>query len=163
MDLRDHWEKEDCPAQKSIAALKDLLGLPVTIQLEPLILWSELQKFYSDHSTFVPCITTVIKAWLDCLTKRLADDANAAWTEELLEHVNQSGKNLKARVEVRLNATSKCFGFEARSSITWPMLNHGIRHDQGFKSKRSSRKQEQRSLSASPSHRLHTKTYLRAS
>lgn len=101
MDLRDHWEKEDCPARKSIAALKDLLGLPVTIQLEPLILWSELQRFYSDQSTFVPCITTVIKAWLDCLTKRLADDANAAWTEQLLEHVNQSGRNLKARVETR--------------------------------------------------------------
>ena len=105
-DLRDQWEKEDCPAQKSIAALKDLLGLPVTIQLEPSILWSDLQKFYPDQNNFVPSITAVIKTWTDCLAKRLADDANAAWTEQLLEHVNQSGRNLKSRVEVRHNNTS---------------------------------------------------------
>lgn len=100
-DLRDQWEKEDCAAQKSIAALKDLLGLPVTIQLEPSILWSDLQKFYPDQNNFVPSITAVIRTWTDCLAKRLADDANAAWTEQFLEHVNQSGKNVKSRVEVR--------------------------------------------------------------
>lgn len=100
MDLRDHWEKDDCPAQKSITALKELLGLPVTIQLEPSILWSELQKFYPDQAIFVPSITAVIKTWTDCLARLLADDANANWTEQLLEHVNQGGRNMKARVEV---------------------------------------------------------------
>lgn len=115
VDLRDHWEKKDCPAQKSIAGLKDLLGLPIKIQLEPSILWNELQKFYPDQSTFVPSIITVVKAWIDCLAKRLADDANAAWTEQLLEHVHQNGKSLTARVEVSLAAlpptwSHVCFG-----------------------------------------------------
>ncbi len=103
MDLRDHWEVEYCPAQKSIAALKDLLGLPVIIQLETSILWSNLQKFHPDQGTFVPSITAVVKTWADCLAERLADDANAAWTEQLLEYVNQKGKDLRARVEVRLD------------------------------------------------------------
>ena len=103
MDLRDHWEKNDCPAQKSIAALSELLGLPVTIQLEPSILWSDLQKFYPDQAIFVPSITSVIKTWTDCLAKRLADDANADWTEQLLEHANQGSRNMKARVEVGLS------------------------------------------------------------
>lgn len=106
MDFRDLWEKEDCPAQKSISALKTLLGLPINIQLEPSILWSELQKYYPDQSTFVPSIISVVKAWTDCLTNRLADDANAAWTEQLLEHVNKNGRTLKTRVEVGLAALS---------------------------------------------------------
>lgn len=101
MDLRDHWEKDDCPAQKSIADLKELLGLPVTVQLDVSILWSELQKFYPDQTNFVPMITAVVKTWTDCLAKRLADDANADWTEQLLEYANQGSKNMKARVEVR--------------------------------------------------------------
>lgn len=106
MDLRDHWEKDDCPAQKSITALKELLGLPVIIQLEPLILWSELQKFYPDQAIFVPSITAVIKTWTDCLARRLADDANATWTEQLLEYANEGGRNMKARVEVSLLFTA---------------------------------------------------------
>ena len=101
MDIRDQWEKGDCAVQKSIAALKDLLGLPVNLQLDFPILWSNLEKFHPDQSTFVPSITEVVKSWTDCLAARLADDANAAWTEQLLEHVNQGGRSLKARVEVR--------------------------------------------------------------
>ena len=121
MDLRDHWEKGDCPPQKSIAALRDLLGLPVTIQLDSTILWSELQKYYPDQSTFVPSITAVVKIWTDCLATRLADDANAAWTEQLLERVNRSGKTLKARVEVSTAVwPSRCL--KIFSCMLWPIL-----------------------------------------
>ena len=102
MDLCDHWEKDDCPAQKSVTALKELLRLPVIVQLEPSILWSELQKFYPDQAIFIPSITAVIKTWIDCLARRLADDANATWTEQLLEHASQGCRSMKARVEVSL-------------------------------------------------------------
>lgn len=101
MDLRDLWDKEDCQAQKSISALKTLLGLPINVQLEPSILWNELQKYFPDQNTFVPSITAVVKAWVDCLADRLADDANAAWTEQLLDYVNETTRTLKARVESR--------------------------------------------------------------
>ena len=104
IDLRDHWEKEDCPAQKSIAALQTLLGLPITIQLDTAILWTKLQKFLSDQSTFIPSITGIIRTWTDCLTERLADDADANWTEQLLEHIKHGRMDLKARVEVRLGS-----------------------------------------------------------
>lgn len=106
MDLRDLWDKEDCQAQKSISALKTLLGLPINVQLEPSILWNELQKYFPDQNTFVPSITAVVKAWVDCLADRLADDANAAWTEQLLDYVNETTRTLKARVEVSLAAFS---------------------------------------------------------
>ena len=144
MDLRDLWERADCPPQKSIADLRDLLGLPVTIQVDFTILWSEIQKYYPDQSTFVPSITAVVKAWTDCLARRLADDANATWTEQLLEHANRSGGTLKARVEVSTAVwPSRCL--KMFSCMLWSILNDLIRHDRALKSRPDSRSLEQRS------------------
>lgn len=162
MDLREIWEKADSPPQKSIAALRDLLGLPVAIQLDFTILWSELQKYYPDQNTFVPSITAVVETWTDCLARRLADDANAAWTEQLLEHVNRSGRTLKARVEVSTAVWPSRY-LKMFSCILWPILNDLIRHDRALKSRPSSRSLEQHSLSASPSHHRHTETCPRSS
>ncbi|KAI9816268.1 MAG: hypothetical protein M1827_001869 [Pycnora praestabilis] len=102
MDLRDHWEKEDSPTQKSINTLRDLLGLRVVIDLEPMILWGDLGKHYSSQDIFIPSVVGVIKVWTDCLVSRLESDANAAWTERLLEEISEQGsKALKAGVEAR--------------------------------------------------------------
>lgn len=51
-------------------------------------------------------LTAVVRSWTDCLATRVADDANTVWTEQLLEHVNQRGQSLRARVEVRIDADS---------------------------------------------------------
>lgn len=101
MDLREHWEKPDCPAQSSITALKELIGLPVTINFDTAILWAELEKHHRDQSTFIPSITNVIKAWCDTLASLLQDDANADWTEQFLDLLNDNGKRLQARVEAK--------------------------------------------------------------
>jgi len=53
MDLRDHWDREDCPAKKSISALKKLISLEVAVIMKPTILRPELQKHYRDQRTFV--------------------------------------------------------------------------------------------------------------
>jgi len=98
MDLRDHWENAGSPAQTSLTALKELIGLPVNVILEPAILWSELQKYYPDQGTFIPTITDIVKSWCDILASRLQDEAYAEWTEELLEVVNEGGRNLTVRV-----------------------------------------------------------------
>jgi len=98
MDLRDHWENAGSPAQKSLTALKELIGLPVNVILEPAILWSELQKYYPDQGTFIPTITDIVKSWCDILASRLQDEAYAEWTEELLEVVNEGGRNLTVKV-----------------------------------------------------------------
>ena len=100
VDLRDHWENENSPVQKSIAALSQLLGLPVSINLEASMLWADLENYFPDQATFIPSIAGVVKAWTDCLAARLENDANAAWTEQLLELVNQGGRVLRSRIKV---------------------------------------------------------------
>ena len=68
----------------------------------------------------MPSITAVVKSWSDCLAERLADDANADWTEQLLETINRDGKSLRARVEVCLDH------FFYVRIITSLISNHGI-------------------------------------
>lgn len=104
VDLRDHWEKEDCPAKQSISALKELIGLGVTVIMEPTILWPELQKNYPDQGTFVPSIAAVVQAWADVLKGKLADENNEEWTEQFLEQVKEGRGafgGIRARVEAR--------------------------------------------------------------
>ncbi len=101
MDLRDHWENHDSPAQSSVKVLQDLIGLPVIINLEPAILWAELGKYYPDQAVFIPSVTGVVKAWCDALAERFQDDVNAEWTEQFLEVLNDNGKRLEARVEAK--------------------------------------------------------------
>lgn len=101
VDLREHWDKGDCPLQKSIAALRDLVGLPVVINLETQKVWTELRELYPGQEGFVASIAGVVRIWTDCLTARLQNDANEAWTESLLEHIDRNGRQLTARVEVR--------------------------------------------------------------
>ena len=98
--FRDHWEKADSQAQKSISALTQVIGLPVDVTLEAPMLWRELGKKCPDPDTFVPSIVGVVIDWADRMVYRLEDDANAAWTEQLLE---TCGRNLKARVDVSLS------------------------------------------------------------
>lgn len=98
MDLRDHWENPDSPAQSSIKSLQELIGLPVIIHLEPTIIWAELGKYHPDPTVFVPNLIGVIKTWCDTLAERLTNDANAEWTEQFLEVLDENGKRLNARV-----------------------------------------------------------------
>ena len=95
VDLRDHWEKADSPAQESIAALSEVLGLPVDVTLEAPMLWSELGKQFPNQEIFVPNVVGVVKSWAQCLTSTLDYDANEARVEQFLE---TCGSRLKAIV-----------------------------------------------------------------
>lgn len=99
-DLRDRWETADSPAQKSIAQLKDVLGLQVRVDFEVQMLWAELQKFFPDTETFIPTVAGVIQDWMECVRQRLEDDANADWTETFLEYVGSGRGGLKLTVQV---------------------------------------------------------------
>ncbi len=65
--------------------------------LEAPMLWRELEKYFPDLEDFVPSVVGVIKSWMECMTSRLEDAANTAWTERLLE---TCGRRLKVQVEV---------------------------------------------------------------
>ncbi|MCJ1280348.1 hypothetical protein MMC21_008175 [Puttea exsequens] len=99
MDLRTHWETTDSAAQKSILALKSLIGLPVSVILDPSILWSELHSYYPDPAIFIPSIISLVQVWADVLAARLEDEGNAKWTDLLLTHLMQRGSDLRVRVE----------------------------------------------------------------
>ncbi|KAL8794623.1 MAG: hypothetical protein Q9195_002819 [Heterodermia aff. obscurata] len=99
--LRDLWESPNAPAQKAITALKDVIGYQVDVSIDFALLWSELQRLYPDPETFVPSITSVVKAWAECLAARLEDDGNATWTEKLLDVVMEHGTVVRTRVEPR--------------------------------------------------------------
>ena len=100
--LRDLWENPNAPAQKALKALQELLGYQVDIEIDAPKLWADLQRYYPDPESFAPNIIAVVQAWAECLTARLQDDANAAWTETLLDVVAGRSSVIRARVEVSL-------------------------------------------------------------
>ena len=102
LGLRKHWENPNAAAQEALNTLIELLGYQVHVEVDSAQLWSDLEKFYPDPETFAPNITTVVQTWAECLTARLQDDANAAWTEKLLDVVAERGTVVKAHVEVSL-------------------------------------------------------------
>ncbi|MCJ1374350.1 hypothetical protein MMC20_005582 [Loxospora ochrophaea] len=104
LDVRDQWENEKSAVQKSLSELSQLVGLKVNVLLEMPMIWTELQKHFPDQGTFVPNIIGVVKTWTDCLIARLEDEANAEWTERLLDEVQEASKILRARVQVSLSA-----------------------------------------------------------
>ena len=116
--LRDHWESPNAPAQKAIKALKEVLGYQVDVAIDATLLWSELQRLYPDPETFVPNIISTVQAWAECLTARLEDDGNAAWTEKLLDVVMEHGTVVKVRVEVSLSTQLCVLKTSANNAIT---------------------------------------------
>lgn len=71
------------------------------------ILCNEPQKHCSSQTTFVLSTIAVLNTWTDCLAKRRADGANVAWTEQLLELINQTSCDLKPTVEVNFKYACK--------------------------------------------------------
>jgi hypothetical protein len=85
--VRDIYEKEDSPVQKSIKKLAAVIGYPVSCHIEWQMLWTELEPIYPDKATFAPGVAGVIQAWCNILTKRLEDEKFASWAEEFIERV----------------------------------------------------------------------------
>jgi hypothetical protein len=72
--------------------VKEVLGYPVTLDPEWLMLWKTLQAFYPDNATFVPSIATVIINWCDAFMSWLESEENEDAVEKLLDaltHVNR--------------------------------------------------------------------------
>ena len=116
VDLRDKWEKADAPAKLAIKDLEGVLGLTIQVNMQPAQLWQELEKFHVDQGTFVPAVVEVIQGWADALRKRLEDEADADWADELLEKFGKS--SVPVYVEVcsisRLLYLSVSFRFSRR-------------------------------------------------
>lgn len=102
MSLRDLWANPNAPAQRALKTLRDLLGYQVDVEIDAPKLWSDLHGYYPDPETFAPNIVAIVQVWAECLTARLQDEANAAWTEKLLDVISVGSSIVRARVEVSL-------------------------------------------------------------
>ncbi|GAP91547.2 hypothetical protein SAMD00023353_6500470 [Rosellinia necatrix] len=86
--IRDSWDSKDASAQKAIQALRDLVGIGVFVTPEWPLLHAELGAFYPDKATFVPSVTAAVEACCTALAGLLDDDANADWSDTLLERAD---------------------------------------------------------------------------
>lgn len=82
--IRDIFDKDTSPVQKSFKRLAEIVGYPVSCEVEWQMLWSELEQAYPDKATFVSSISGVFEVWCDALGSRLEDDRFEDWTEQLL-------------------------------------------------------------------------------
>ena len=83
-DVRDVYDREDSPVQTSFKKLAEVIGYPVSCEIEWQMLWAELESTYSDKATFVPTIAGIVAVWSDTLAARLEDDRFQSWTEDFL-------------------------------------------------------------------------------
>ncbi|KAG6828265.1 hypothetical protein H0H92_008608 [Tricholoma furcatifolium] len=94
VDVRDLWDSPKSDLQASISSLEETLGHRIEPVVQWLGLWNELKDRYSDKATFVPSIARIVNAWYSRLSWRLESDNFPEWTEELLELLSSSRKQL---------------------------------------------------------------------
>ncbi|OCK83714.1 hypothetical protein K432DRAFT_321727 [Lepidopterella palustris CBS 459.81] len=99
IDIRDKWVKEDTALQKAQKALSELIGYKIQCEPEWPMLWTELQPYFPDTSTFIPSVCSTLVAWCNALTTLLDDDSNSEWTELALEELSKASV-LRIRIEV---------------------------------------------------------------
>ncbi|KAF4981467.1 hypothetical protein FZEAL_2710 [Fusarium zealandicum] len=87
--VRDNWAKADCPAQKAIKSLKDVLGLDVHCEPEWPILVSELDKVWEDKNQLVVSVTSFLHTWCITLIELLEDSIQETWVDKLLSRINE--------------------------------------------------------------------------
>ncbi|KAK7426104.1 hypothetical protein QQZ08_007414 [Neonectria magnoliae] len=98
--VRDHWEKADSPVQKAIKEVKELLGLNVHCEPEWPILISELKTVYEDKAQLIGAVVGILQTWFATLAEILDDSSQDAWSENVVEKINELTSKLKLTVEV---------------------------------------------------------------
>ncbi|TPX18167.1 uncharacterized protein E0L32_002676 [Thyridium curvatum] len=103
--IRDQWEPEDKPLRKSLAGLRELLGHDVEVEPEWQQLLAELDPFYEDKGRFVAVVAGCVEAWCKALLELLENEANAEWTDTLLEKL-KAWSRLRLFIEVSSTASA---------------------------------------------------------
>ncbi|KAK6854587.1 hypothetical protein PG995_009680 [Apiospora arundinis] len=97
--IRDSWSSEEAPVQKSLAKLRELLGLDVAVEPEWPLLLAALDDAYPDKQGLVPAVAQCVRVWADVVAAALEDEeANEEWIETLLE---RAGGLLRLYLEVQ--------------------------------------------------------------
>lgn len=97
-DIRDKFDAVDTPIQQLISALKSTLGLPVRLDIDWLMLWTEHESRFADKAAFVPYILPYVFALLGALNAKLEDE-DSPWTDEFLERLKKP-QNLRLGLQV---------------------------------------------------------------
>ncbi|KAK3192073.1 hypothetical protein K4F52_001700 [Lecanicillium sp. MT-2017a] len=89
--IRDQWEDKESPAPQAISDLKKLLGKSIQCDPDFEAILANLDAVYEDKEQFVTAVTSSIKVWCQALSEVLESTDNEAWTDKLLERLNESG------------------------------------------------------------------------
>ncbi|KAI1266946.1 hypothetical protein F5Y18DRAFT_352796 [Xylariaceae sp. FL1019] len=86
--IRDFWDNNNAPINKTIANVKDAIGVNVRVDPEWQTLTTELDAVYPDKATFVPSIAAIVDAFCCALITLADDEANAEWADKLLSKIS---------------------------------------------------------------------------
>jgi len=84
----------------AVDSLNKTLGHKISPEVEWSAIWAESKDRFSDKSTFVPTISGFLMAWYERLIARLENDVYSEWTEELLDVLSESSRNVVLYVQV---------------------------------------------------------------
>jgi hypothetical protein len=107
MGVRDHWNNPGCSAQRALANLQVLAGVPVTCEPAWPSLWETLKPGFEFSDEFVPAVAQHLVVWSKALDN-LAQQQD--WREQMLKEIKAAG-SLAIRVEVSLH------GYQPRGSV----------------------------------------------
>jgi hypothetical protein len=88
-----------------LVALKEVLGYPINLDPEWVMLWKSLQAYYTDSSTFVPSIADTVITWCEAFQTWLEGDENEEHVETLLDGL-RTRSELNLVIEVRPDLAS---------------------------------------------------------
>ncbi|KAI1332448.1 hypothetical protein F5Y16DRAFT_357816 [Xylariaceae sp. FL0255] len=112
--IRDHWESSDAPVNQAIKELENTSGYGVRVQPEWHPLLAELDTFYPDKSTFVPCVAAAVIALCTALTMLINDETHVVWADKFMEHIDHQIKvslEVSQKRDVKLSWSEQQQGF----------------------------------------------------
>ncbi|TAQ88744.1 hypothetical protein B7494_g2926 [Chlorociboria aeruginascens] len=97
--IRDNWDSPSCAIQISIKNLSQLLGLPVSINIDWPMVWYALEKSYPDVETVLPSITRTVQSSLETIQGFLEQDGMETWSDNFLDVMASHGHMLKLGIQ----------------------------------------------------------------
>ena len=83
-DIRDNWDKPECPLQVSLKKFSEDLGLHVALSPDWREIAESLKPRHPSQETLVPVVASCVVTLLETLTTKIDDEA---WADKFMEKV----------------------------------------------------------------------------
>ncbi|ORY14573.1 hypothetical protein BCR34DRAFT_662610 [Clohesyomyces aquaticus] len=120
LDIRDQWANEACELQKAFRQIQQIIGTEVECAPDWPLLWTELKSFFSEPSTFIPSVASVITIWCNSFCEFVRDEQKEQKWVEQVENVLSETNKLRISVEIaRKEFPSTIWAEEERAFIVF--------------------------------------------